>query len=298
MKKFKKALYLLLSLSTMLTFTGCGGAKVETIEQKTDTQVMQEEKRVIALSVSLVDILSEINVELVGVPKSQYTLNEKAQEVETVGLPMSPDIEKVASLKPTHVISLTTLESMVKPKLEQVGIQGTFLNVENIDELKASIQILGEMFDRKQEAEVLITNFEAAIQSTIDSVVGKTTPKVLVLFGFPGNYLVASGSSFVGQMVEMLGAENVLKDESIAYGSANLEALLVEQPDVILRMTHGVAEEAIEMFNKEFKENPIWSQFEAVQEDKVYDLDDSLFNVSASLQTAEALEQLAQILYQ
>lgn len=299
MKKFKKGLYLMISMSMLFSVVGCGAKAVQnTVNQETTYESVEEDNRVIALSVSLVDILSKLDVELTGVPKSQYELNEKAKDVETVGLPMSPDIEKVALLKPTHVLALTTLETMVKPKLDQVGIEGTYLNLENIDQLKTSIEKLGEMFNRQEEAKELIQEFEAEVNETIESVAHKTAPKVLILFGFPGNYLVASGSSFVGQMVELLGGINVLEDDSIAYGSVNLEALLVQKPDVILRMTHGVQEEALEMFEKEFNENPIWSQFEAVQNGKVYDLDDSMFNVSASLDTGEALQQLAEILYE
>lgn len=273
-----------------------GGCSSTINEQQNTTEA--EGQRVIALSVSLVDILAQLDVELVGVPESQYELNEKMKDVTKVGLSMSPDVEMIAQLKPTHVISLTTIESMIKPKLEQIGIEGTYLNLENIETLKASIKTLGELFDRNKEAEALIAHFEAEVNDTLESIKGKEAPKVLILFGFPGNYLVATPSSFVGQMVELLGGTSVVEDTSMAYAQANLEALLMEKPDIILRMTHGVKEDVIEMFAKEFSENPIWSQFEAVQNGKVFDLDDSLFNVSASLDTPKALKALAEILYE
>ena len=273
-----------------------GGCSSTINEQQNTTEA--EGQRVIALSVSLVDILAQLDVELVGVPESQYELNEKMKDVTKVGLSMSPDVEAIAQLKPTHVISLTTIESMIKPKLEQIGIEGTYLNLENIETLKASIKSLGELFDRNEEAEALIAHFEAEVNETLEGIKEKESPKVLILFGFPGNYLVATPSSFVGQMVELLGGTNVVEDASMAYAQANLEALLMEKPDVILRMTHGVKEDVIEMFAKEFSENPIWSQFEAVQNGKVFDLDDSLFNVSASLDTPKALKALAEILYE
>lgn len=283
----------MLSLSLGVMSAGCSS----TINEQQNT-TETEGQRVVALSVSLVNILAELDVELVGVPESQYELNEKMKDVAKVGVSMSPDVEAIAQLKPTHVISLTTIESMIKPKLEQIGIEGTYLNLENIETLKASIKTLGELFDRNEEAETLINNFEAEVNETLESIKEKESPKVLILFGFPGNYLVATPSSFVGQMVELLGGTNVVEDTSMAYAQANLEALLVGKPDIILRMTHGVKEDVIEMFAKEFSENPIWSQFEAVQNGKVFDLDDSLFNVSASLETPTALKELAEILYE
>lgn len=293
MSRLKKSIFLTLSLLLGMTLGGCSS----TINEQQNT-TGAEGQRVIALSVSLVDILAQLDVELVGVPESQYELNEKMKDVTKVGLSMSPDVEAIAQLKPTHVISLTTIESMIKPKLEQIGIEGTYLNLENIETLKASIKSLGELFDRNEEAEALIANFEAEVNETLEGIKEKESPKVLILFGFPGNYLVATPSSFVGQMIELLGGTNVVEDASMAYAQANLEALLMEKPDVILRMTHGVKEDVIEMFAKEFSENPIWSQFEAVQNGRVFDLDDSLFNVSASLDTPKALKALAEILYE
>lgn len=293
MNRLKKSIFLILSLTLGTMLAGCSS----TINEQQNT-TETEGQRVVALSVSLVNILAELDVELVGVPESQYELNEKIKDVAKVGLSMSPDVEAIAQLNPTHVISLTTIESMIKPKLEQIGIEGTYLNLENIETLKASIKTLGELFDRNEEAESLVASFEAEVNETLESIEEKESPKVLILFGFPGNYLVATPSSFVGQMVELLGGINVVEDTSMAYAQANLEALIVEQPDVILRMTHGVKEDVIEMFAKEFSENPIWSQFEAVQNGKVFDLDDSLFNVSASLETPTALKELAAILYE
>lgn len=293
MSRLKKSIFLTLSLLLGMTLGGCSS----TINEQQNT-TEAEGQRVIALSVSLVDILAQLDVELVGVPESQYELNEKMKNVTKVGLSMSPDVEAIAQLKPTHVISLTTIESMIKPKLEQIGIEGTYLNLENIETLKASIKSLGELFDRNEEAEALIAHFEAEVNETLEGIKEKESPKVLILFGFPGNYLVATPSSFVGQMVELLGGTNVVEDASMVYAQANLEALLMEKPDVILRMTHGVKEDVIEMFAKEFSENPIWSQFEAVQNGRVFDLDDSLFNVSASLDTPKALKALAEILYE
>lgn len=293
MNRLKKSIFLILSLSLGVMSAGCSST-INDQQNTTET----EGQRVVALSVSLVNILAELDVELVGVPESQYELNDKMKDVAKVGLSMSPDVEAIAQLKPTHVISLTTIESMIKPKLEQIGIEGTYLNLENIETLKASIKTLGELFDRNEEAESLIASFEAEVNETLESIKEKESPKVLILFGFPGNYLVATPSSFVGQMVELLGGTNAVEDTSMAYAQANIEALLVEKPDVILRMTHGVKEDVIKMFAKEFSENPIWSQFEAVQNGKVFDLDDSLFNVSASLETPTALKELAAILYE
>ena len=52
-----------------------------------------------------------------------------------------------------------------------------------------------------------------------------------------------------------------------------------------------------EMFAEEFKTNDIWKHFSAVQNGKVYNLDSSLFNMTANFQYADALKSLQPMLY-
>ena len=291
-------------MASLLAIMGIGCQSSTVVEAQNgnvaeeSVQVEAVERRIVPLSVSLVDILGELDVAMAGVPNTQYSLHEKAEGITQVGLSMSPDIEILAGLQPTHVLALSTLKSMVGPKLEQIGVEPIYLNMENIDELRASITEIGVMFEREAEAAALIADFDAQIDTVIASIEGKEAPNVLILFGFPGNYMVATGASFVGQMVELLGGVNIVQEDSMAYATVNMEELIIQAPDVILRLTHGIKEDVIEMFNTEFTENPIWQQFEAVREGRVYDLDDSKFNVSATLQTAEALGELAEIIYQ
>lgn len=56
-------------------------------------------------------------------------------------------------------------------------------------------------------------------------------------------------------------------------------------------------EEVVEMFDKEFKENDIWKHFKAVQDGRVYDLEETRFGSIANLAAPEALEELVVILY-
>ena len=77
----------------------------------------------------------------------------------------------------------------------------------------------------------------------------------------------------------------------------NPEDMVTKQPHIILRTSHAMPEEVHAMFEKEFKENDIWKHFKAVQEDKVYDLDNNKFGMSATFNYKEALEDLQKILY-
>lgn len=51
------------------------------------------------------------------------------------------------------------------------------------------------------------------------------------------------------------------------------------------------------MFAEEFSTNDVWKHFRAVQDGRVYDLDSSLFNMSANFSYSEALQALQPMLY-
>ena len=61
--------------------------------------------------------------------------------------------------------------------------------------------------------------------------------------GVPGSYLVATDKSYIGDLVKIAGGENVIKDTSKQYISSNTENLVNVDPDIILRLPHGMPDE-------------------------------------------------------
>ncbi|MFQ9510054.1 MAG: ABC transporter substrate-binding protein, partial [Lachnospiraceae bacterium] len=78
---------------------------------------------------------------------------------------------------------------------------------------------------------------------------------------------------------------------------ANTEDMKRKEPDIILRAAHALPDDVVAMFEEEFATNDIWKHFEAVQNGKVYDLDPSLFNMSANFSYPDALRVLQELLY-
>ena len=125
----------------------------------------------------------------------------------------------------------------------------------------------------------------------------KKHPKVLILMGVPGSYLVATDKSYIGDLVKIAGGENVIKDTSKQYISSNTENLVNVDPDIILRLPHGMPDEVKKMFQKEFKQNDIWKHFKAVKEDRVYDLEEIPFGITANVDADDAMKQLYDVFY-
>ncbi|GAB5774013.1 hypothetical protein JMUB7523_25160 [Staphylococcus aureus] len=100
-----------------------------------------------------------------------------------------------------------------------------------------------------------------------------------------------------GDLVKIAGGENVIKVKDRQYISSNTENLLNINPDIILRLPHGMPEEVKKMFQKEFKQNDIWKHFKAVKNNHVYDLEEVPFGITANVDADKAMTQLYDLFY-
>lgn len=257
------------------------------------------ELRVIATSMATVDITDRLGVELIGVPHSDLRdVPERYKDVPEIGMPMAPDIEKIKSMKPDLILSPSSLEPDLKPKYEAAGLDYYFLDLKSVDGMYASIERLGEMLNRENEALALREEFDLFYESYTAGHEGGESPYVLVLMGLPGSYIVATENSYVGNLVKLAGGINVYAGETEEFIAANTEDMAGRDPDIIVRAAHALPEKVTAMFAKEFNENDIWKHFRAVQGGRVYDLPYEQFGMSATFAYPEALAILDGMLYE
>ena len=254
--------------------------------------------RIVATSAATADICDRLELDLVGVcSTTTSTIPERYQDLPTVGTAMSPDTEILASLSPDWILSPSSLQSDLQPKYEAIGTDWAFLNLRSVQGMYRSIQELGEIFDRQEQADALVAEFTTFYEEYSQKNAGKEHPKVLILMGLPGSYIIATENSYVGSLVAMAGGENVYAGTDQEFLTVNTEDMKTREPDIILRTAHALPDQVVEMFKKDFETNDIWKHFEAVQQGRVYDLTYELFGMSATFRYPEALEELQPILY-
>ena len=257
-----------------------------------------DELRIVATSPAVVDIMARLDIDLVGVPNS--TLSEipaRYDDATRTGTAMGPDMEVIKTLNPDWVIGPASLQTDMEPKLEAAGLNGIFLNLESVEGLYKSVEQLGELFGRQEEAQEMIDEFSAFYYEYSQVNVDKGSPTVLVLMGLPGSYVVATGKSYVGSLVRLAGGTNVYEDEETDFIIANTEDMQTKDPDIILRAAHAMPEDVVNMFKEEFETNDIWRNFRAVEDGCVYDLPYDQFGMSAKFNFPEALDTLQPMLY-
>lgn len=296
------AFFLLLGCSSSASPSTESDANSKTTEETENTEAAKregdEEHRIISTTVAIVEIVEQLDLDLVGIPTTYKELSPRYRDLPDVGIANEPNMELIKSLKPTDVLSVTTLQNEVEDYYKSTNTPVTFLNLESVDGLLESIELLGNKYNRQEKAQKMIDHYNEVFAEVDKEIADKEKPSVLILLGVPGSYLIATEHSYLGDIAKRAGAINVFPaEEDVEYASANTEFLHQTNPDIILRAAHGMPEEVVKMFDKEFKENDIWKHFDAVKNGRVYDLEETVFGTTANIRADEAVRHLVDLFY-
>ena len=315
MKKFLKIISLLLIISLILvgcsTKTENNNKTVEDIADKAfketidltginKDKVSKEEqgKRIVMDSVALSQLAEKLDLNLAGVPSSRLgKMPKRYDDVIQIGLPMNPNMEVLKAIKPTMVYSPDSLADWLKEGFEKNNIPHKFVNMRSVDSLYSLTKELATTYNRMDKYTKLEEDKNNFFKDYNAKIKDKKRPKVLILMGLPGSYIVATSKSYVGNLVALSGAENIAQETGEEFVQMNMESYLAKNPDYILRTAHAMPDVVGEMFKAEFKNNKSWQHFRAVKENKVIDLNSSIFGMTAQFDYTKGLDDLYNIFY-
>ena len=278
-----------------LLMTGCqaGGTTGK-------SEDVAKEKTVVAATVSGSQVLDKLDANVVGIPTTQLEMPEKFKGLPEVGQSMNPDLEVVASLNPDVFVMDNAFKDSVEKSLKEYDFNTFFLKTNTYTDYIKSIEELGKTIDKEEEATTLINELKN-IEKEVKSKKGDKAPTVAIIFGSGENFMLATETSYLGDLVKTVGGKNIAskldKNVENGYVQLSLEYILEQNPDYILRFAHRNLEETKKSFDKAFDKNPAYQELNAVKNNKVVDLDSNVFNVSANLKVKEAIQTLGDILY-
>lgn len=166
----------------------------------------------------------------------------EVERLEKVGGYVDPDIEKITMLVPELIIAqgnpqgIAFVASHNSARVVQVYMD----SIATIDEAIATI---GEALGCEKRAEVLRAEIKVELETVRRAVEDLPRAKVLIITGRMDHDLnslsTASGASFLSELVDMAGGENIYKDANQPYPEASKETVVLESPDVILEFHAG-----------------------------------------------------------
>lgn len=255
-------------------------------------------------SMAVCQILDRLNIDdVVGIPSAaeDIDLPERYKDVRTIGSAMTPDMEILSQVNPEVVIVPRTLEAGLSAQFESAGIDAMYFDLSSVEGMYDDIDALGEKYGRQAEAAALRAEYETYVAE--NRAESETSSKVLVLMAYPGRfYLIVTADSYVGNLIELAGGENVYDENYITDGSGvaavNTEHMIQTDPDKIVVFAHYDEENAFKYMREEIQTGEIWQSFRAVREGEVYYLSsDDGFGMSANLGWFESFDCLTDTVF-
>lgn len=197
-------------------------------------------QRIISLSPSTTEVLYGVGAFERVVAVSRYCdYPEQAKALPKVGDWAATNNEFLLSLKPDLVVVPSPQVPFVKDRLAALSIPMLEVPSQSLDDALNSITLIGKATGNVAEAQKLFDETKAQLETVKASVKDKPRPRVLLVADrVPGSLrgmYVATGDSFLAQLVEVAGGE-VLRppDSGTGYVQLSKEALAAFNPEVII----------------------------------------------------------------
>lgn len=264
--------------------------------------VNKKPQNVICLYNSYLDLWYEAGGTVIGTIESREKAPEGAENAEIVGTMTSPNMEKILSMQPDLVILRPGMKGQgdIIPLLKQNKIPYLAIEYDNFEQYIETMRVFTELNERPDLFEEKAVAVKEKVDDIIANVPKDEKPTVLLMFATAKGVTVKLPNSFVGDMIQDLGAENIaydakLTDEEMEIFS--MEKVVERDPDFILVQTMGDIDEIKDRLVKDVESNPAWGSLRAVKEGRYLYLPKELYLYKPNALYGEAYEGLAKMLY-
>jgi iron complex transport system substrate-binding protein len=209
-------------------------------------------ERIISTAPSITELLYALGLgnRVVGVTRfCRYP--PEAQLKPKIGDYTSPNLEAIAALKPDLVI-IQTNPVHLADRLAKLKLRVLEVDQENIAAIYKSIHDVGAATATEHAATQLSDSILDGLGKIRNRVSALPRVRMMFVIGRSPNRLdglvVAGRASYLNEVIEIAGGENVFRDAVAGYPEVSLEEVMARNPDVIVDMgdmsdTVGVTEE-------------------------------------------------------
>jgi len=224
---------------------------------------------------------------------------EAATAAVDIGPSYQPNFELIAAQNPDLIIADSVLQPQLVQNLEALNVPVVYAGAQNFEDVLKGLRLAGLVLDHSAEAGTLVRDLEEELAHLKDLLPAER-PKVLILNGTPADFFAAKPESYVGNLVDLLGGENVAAGAPDVgrfpgYTKLSLEAILTSAPDVVLAITAGPPGGTT--ITDSLSSNPAWADVPAVRNNRVSEISAEVYLQAPGPSAGEALADLAKLLY-
>lgn len=241
--------------------------------------------------------------------KARGTVNvpDEALDLVDLGSTRSLSIEAIIALEPELVILAANINNQVAmaPILEEIGIEVMIIDTSTNSYNRFLENSL--LFSKINRTEEQYEERVGSKRKNIDNIISKTRginekPSVAVIMVSNKNMKIESSASLTGEVIDLLGGVNIIEKDDIKISGKtriafSIESLLFANPDIIMFSSMGSIEGCKKNINKMISDNPVWSEMEAVKNNRVYFLPKEYSVYKPNENYDEAFRYIGSILY-
>jgi iron complex transport system substrate-binding protein len=191
-------------------------------------------ERVISLIPAVTSLLVELELgdRLVG--RTDFDTLASLASLPSVGGGIGPSLERLLELRPDLVIRFAgPSDAMTGERLAEAGIPQVAVRTDLIGDFLAIVLEMGTRLGAEAQAAALHARIEGELAAVRNDVAGRPRPRVVYLLGGDPP-LVASGGTFIHELVVIAGGVNLVEDVGPLYAPISVEEILRRAPDLIV----------------------------------------------------------------
>ena len=240
MKKILKGFSKLLAVLLIFSITACTNKNVTMKDREGNEFKLPESiDRIISTAPSNTEILVELGLSdnLVLVDDYSVGIEGLKEDVETMDF-FNLNAEEIIAKEPDLIVvsgfSVIGDEDPYKT-FSDAGITVVYIPVSNtINDIYEDIIFMGNLTNKSDKANEIVDKMKSEVEA-IKEIGNKIENKKSVYFeiGSGGQLYTFGSGNFLNEMIEIVGAENVFKDQE-GWLAVSEEAVISSNPDVIL----------------------------------------------------------------
>jgi iron complex transport system substrate-binding protein len=258
------------------------------------TELKKAPKRIVILDNLYGEILDPLDITPVGATTGQADSQEfstlfkkqyKDAKVVSVGWQGSPDLDKIAELKPDLILMTGEQENLYEELSEIAPTVGYQINTdENWDYHETSLKV-AEIFDKRDEMKKDLDRVDAREAVFAENVKAKFGNQKLMYLRVTDNdirYYAYGHFGYLYDTYHFNRAETFNPDDM--FQVIDPDKLKDINPDLLI-----VQADSQELLENKLKNNPVWSSLKAVQNNKVIYADYSTYMLGFGIVSQKAI---------
>lgn len=295
----KKILNIVAAIAlVMIMAVGCS-AKEEVIKDREGRDITLPSKidKIISTAPSNTEVIVALGLadKLIAVDKYSADVEGIPNDIEFIDF-SNPDSEAIVELNPDIIIAsghnkTGSTEDPFK-LVEEAGISVAYIpSSDSIQGIYDDIMFISKVTNTEEQGKTIVSDMKTKVEDIAEKA--KTInekKKVYFEIGPAPNLYSFGNSTFLNEMIELIGAENILKDET-AWISPSAEIIIDKNPDVIITNVGYIDNPTDEIKSREG-----WENINAIKNNEVYQVDkNSSSRPSQNIITA--LNEMSEAIY-